>query len=107
MHDRIDRERHADLADIVDRIVDSGGGGSQAILVTTTTIDAYPAVPSAFYACAVTGLDGAEVEGGVASATVDTSQTLLAWNAGTQIPPVGTRLVAHGVGGRWAFRYDG
>jgi hypothetical protein len=30
-----------------------------------------------------------------------------ALNVGTMIPPVGSRVVASSVGGRWVFRYDG
>ena len=30
-----------------------------------------------------------------------------ALNLGTQVPPSGTTVVCHAVGGRWCFRYDG
>ena len=37
----------------------------------------------------------------------DTTQVVFALNVGTVIPPVGTRIVANAIGGRWVFRYDG
>jgi hypothetical protein len=105
--DRVQRARHADLESVVDRVVDSGGGGAAARLLTTTTVTAYPSVAGSFFACNPTELDGAETEGGAATFTVDATQVIYALNQGTQVPPNGTCIVAHAVGGKWNFRYDG
>jgi hypothetical protein len=104
---RIERDRQKALAGVVDRVAAFASDGSAALLVTTTTVSTYPSTAGAFYASNPTEIDGAEVEGGTASYTPDTTQVVYVLNAGTQIPPAGTRVVAHAVGGRWVFRYDG
>lgn len=104
---RIERLRHQDLNDLVDRLDVSGAGGSPAQLLTTVEITAYPTEAGAFYAGNPTYVNGAETEGGIASYSPDPSQVIYAYNLGTQVPPQGTRVVAHAVGGRWVFRYDG
>jgi hypothetical protein len=104
---RIERERQKALSGIVDRVAPFAADGSPALLVTTTTVSTYPATAGAFYASNPTEIDGSEVEGGAASYTADATQILYVLNVGTQIPPAGTRVVAHAVGGRWVFRYDG
>ncbi|MGO9463093.1 MAG: hypothetical protein ACLQVF_02875 [Isosphaeraceae bacterium] len=104
---RIERLRHQDLDDLVDRQTASGTEGSLAQLLTTVTILTYPTAAGAFYAGNPTYVNGAEVEGGVASYSPDASQVIYAYNLGTKVPPEGTRVVAHAVGGRWVFRYDG
>ncbi len=107
MSTRIERERQLDLERVVDQIPTGDDGGSAARLVTTTTITTYPTSAAEFYACNPTEIDGNETEGGSASYTTDTDQVIYVLNLGTQIPPTGTRLVAHAVGGRWVARYDG
>jgi hypothetical protein len=52
-------------------------------------------------------IDGAETEGGAVSYVQTSSNVFYALNLGSQVPPDGTTLVAHAVGGRWCFRYDG
>jgi hypothetical protein len=104
---RIERLRHQDLNDLVDRVPAGAPEGSLAQLLTTTVVNIYPTTASAFYAGNPTYVNGTEAEGGVASYSPDPSQVIYAYNLGTQIPPVGTPLVAHAVGGRWVFRYDG
>jgi hypothetical protein len=104
---RIERERHADLARIVDQIPTAGDPGSKARLFTTTTVTTYPTSAAAFYAANPTEIDGTETEGGAASYTADTNQIVFILNVGTAIPPNGTRVLASAVGGRWTFRYDG
>jgi hypothetical protein len=88
-----------------------GGGdacAAAADLVQTTTVSSYPAVAGAYYACIPCDVNGAEAEGGAATYVPRPGAgPIYAFNLGTQIPPVGTTLVAHGVGGRWAVRYDG
>ena len=108
MHNtRVERERHSDLNRLVDQIPQSADPGSAARLVTTTTISSYPTTAAEFYACNPTEIDGSETEGGSASYTADSDQVIYCLNVGTQIPPNGTRVVAHAVGGRFVFRYDG
>ncbi len=77
------------------------------MLVTTTTVTSYPLTAGAFFASNPTEIDGSEVEAGPASYTADATQVIFIFNVGTQIPPSGTRVIAHAVGGRWVFRYDG
>ena len=67
------------------------------VLVTTTTVTTYPSTAASFYASNPTEIDGGEVEGGAASYTADTTQVVYALNVGTQVPPAGTRVVAHAV----------
>jgi hypothetical protein len=104
---RIERERQNALSGVLDRVAPFVADGSTALLVTTTTVSTYPTTAGAFYASNPTEIDGAEAEGGAASYTADTTQVAYVLNVGTQVPPVGTQVVAHAVGGRWVFRYDG
>ena len=104
---RIERERQKAMSGVLDRVVPFAADGSAAHLLTTTTITTYPSIAGAFFASNPTEVDGSEVEGGAASYTADTTQVVYALNVGTMIPPVGTRIVASSVGGRWVFRYDG
>ena len=104
---RVERERQQALSGVVDRVARFAADGSTALLVTTTMVTTYPSTAASFYASNPTEIDGSEVEGGAASYTADTTQIVFALNVGTQVPPVGTRVVAHAVGGRWVFRYDG
>ncbi len=104
---RIERLRHQDLSDLVNRFAVSDLDASLAQLLTTVEITSYPTAAGAFYAGNPTYVNGTETEGGVASYSPDSSQVIYAYNLGTQIPPEGTRVVAHALGGRWVFRYDG
>ena len=70
------------------------------------TVSTYPTTASAFFACLPTDIDGNEAEGASATYVQESSTVFYAWNAGTQVPPVGTAIVCHAVGGRWVFRYD-
>lgn len=91
--------------------LDNSGDGqpdcAAAEFVLTTTVTTYPTTAAAFYACNPCQLNGLEAEGGTATPVPDTTTVFYALNQGTQIPPNGTSLVMHGVGGRWVFRYDG
>ena len=104
---RIERERQKALSGVVDRVTPFSADGSASLLVTTTTVSTYPTSAASFFASNPTEIDGSEVEGGAASYTADATQVVYVLNVGTLIPPVGTRVVAHAVGGRWVFRYDG
>jgi hypothetical protein len=104
---RVERERQKALSNVLDRIAPCSADGSTALLVTTTTVATYPTTALSFYASNPTEIDGGEIEGGAASYAADTTQVVYALNVGTQVPPVGTRVVTQAVGGRWVFRYDG
>ena len=104
---RIERERQKALSGALDRVAPFAAEGSAALLVTTTKVNAYPTTAGCFFASNPTEIDGNEVEGGAVSYTADITQIVYVLNVGTQIPSVGTRVVAQAVGGRWVFRYDG
>jgi len=78
-----------------------------AILAQTRVAVSYPTGATAFYACSPLQVDGPEIEGAAATFTQDSSRIIYAFNLGTQVPPVGTQIIAHACGGRWVFRYDG
>jgi hypothetical protein len=103
---RIERERHQDLEDLVDRIARGDDGAAASRLVRTTTITTYPTTAGRYYGCNPVEIDGTETEGGAATYTADTNQVIYCLNVGTTIPPAGTNLIASAVGGRWTFRYD-
>ncbi len=79
--------------------------GSSAMLAQTTTVTNYPTTAAAFYAVVFCDIDGSESEGAAAAYVPRTSSVAYAFNLGTQIPPSGTMVVCHAVGGRWCFRY--
>ena len=85
---------------------DSPPNGSAAILAMTTTVSTYPTTAGSFFAILVQSINGSEAEGSSASYVSASSTPSYAWNAGTAIPPSGTPVVCHAVGGRWVFRYD-
>jgi len=103
---RVMRERQAIASSALDRSGDLDTYASSAAIVQTTTVMTYPTNAAGYYACAPQQLTGSIVEGGAATYSAYGS-TLYALNVGSQIPPVGTYLVVHSVGGRWAFRFDG
>jgi hypothetical protein len=103
---RILRDRQAFLGGEVDRSGELPPDGAAAILAVTTTVDTYPTSPSAFYAANPAEFNSDETEGAPATLVSDTSTLLFAYNLGTEVPPAGTQVVCHAVGGRWCFRYD-
>jgi len=103
---RTNRNRWAEHGQVLDQLPDQPTDGTVAILATTTTVVTYPTTAAAFYAANATEIDGVETEGTAASYTTQGGVVYIL-NTGTQIPPPGTRVVAHAVGGRWVFRYDG
>jgi hypothetical protein len=104
---RVMRERQAAASSALDRSVGQDPYGSAAMCVITTTKTTYPTSAAEFYACNPELLTGPETEGAAATFTADTATVVFAVNVGTAIPPNGTKLVIHGAGGRWVFRYDG
>ena len=77
------------------------------MVVITTTITTYPTSASEFYACNPELLTGSEAERRDTDVHGRHGDDCLRLNLGTAIPPNGTYLVIHSVGGRWCFRYDG
>ena len=104
---RILRERQRAQQALADSANDQDFDCAAGYLLTTTTVTSYPTSAGAFYASNPTEINGAETEGGAASYVADTAIVVMTLNVGTQVPPNGTRVVAHGVGGRLVFRYDG
>ena len=104
---RVMRERQQAASAALDRSAGQDPYASAAMCVITTTVETYPVVAARFYACNPELLTGAETEGAAATFTADTNTIVYAVNLGTAIPPNGTKLVIHAVGGRWTFRYDG
>ncbi|MGP0063517.1 MAG: hypothetical protein ACLQGP_07965 [Isosphaeraceae bacterium] len=101
------RDRQQAMQGSLNREVGRAPEGSAAVLAQTSTVSTYPASASAFFACLPIDIDGSETEGASATYVQESSTVFYAWNAGTQVPPVGTAIVCHAVGGRWVFRYDG
>jgi len=81
--------------------------GSVAILVQTRSVGDYPTAPNVFFACSPVRVDGPEAEGEAAVFVADFSRTYFAYNLGTHVPPIGTKVVAQSCSGRWTFRFDG
>jgi hypothetical protein len=104
---RLNRQRHEELATIVANHPNRFGGATTSALAVTTTQATYPTTASTFYAMNAQSINGSQVEGNTALLVTDTTSVFFAWNAGTQIPPSGTTVVVHSVGGNWMFRYDG
>jgi hypothetical protein len=104
---RILRDRQSAILASADRLGAFGEDGGIAILAQTTTLAAYPTDAGSFYACIPLLIDGDEVEGASASFIADPLRTIYAYNLGTQVPPVNTKVLLHACGGRWTFRHDG
>lgn len=104
---RVLRDRSLAAQRDIDSLNDAAPGGSRSLLCKTTTVTTYPTSAGAFYAVKSQSVDGTEAEGASATYSDDTGQVFYAWNAGTQIPPSGTAIVCHAVGGRFVFRFDG
>jgi hypothetical protein len=104
---RVMRERQAAAADALDRASGAESTGSAALCVITTTVTSYPTSAGVFYACNPELIYGNETEGATPAFSADGSTVVYALNLGTAIPPNGTILVIHSVGGRWVFRFDG
>jgi hypothetical protein len=79
--------------------------GSSAMLAQTTTVTTYPTTAAAFYAVVFCDIDGSESEGSAATYVPRAGSVAYAFNLGGDIPPSGTTVVCHAVGGRWCFRY--
>ncbi len=104
---RVMRERQIAAETALDRLDTAADYGAAALCVITTTVTAYPTSAGVFYACNPELITGSVAEGATPTFTADGATVVYALNLGTAIPPNGTILVAHSVGGRWCFRYDG
>ena len=105
---RILRDRQWDGRDAFDSgLAGAEARGSSAMLAQTTTVTSYPTKAAAFYAVEPCDIDGVESEGAAATYVARAGSVAYALNLGTQVPPSGTTVVCHAVGGRWCFRYDG
>ncbi len=96
-----------DLGEQLDLGPEEGSEGTISQLVQTITEDTYPTSAGSFFACQPLLVDGSETEGAAAAFTPDPARTVYAYNLGTQIPAVSTRLIITAVGGRWVFVYNG
>jgi hypothetical protein len=103
---RVMRERQQIASADLDRSGDESPYCNAAAIVVTTTITTYPTSANAYYACNVLLVTGSVSEGATPTITTDTSTVIMAYNVGSTIPPNGTQLVVHSVGGRWTFRWD-
>lgn len=105
---RILRDRqgaHSDASDAA-----RAGGpehGNAAMVAQTTYVSSYPTTAAVEFAVIPCDVDGPETEGAAATYVPRTGTLAFALNLGTQVPPVGTIVICHAVGGRWCFRYDG
>ena len=106
---RVLRERVGYLSDSLDRAARPGINCSAAVVGVTTTIKTYPTVANSYFGITPQRITGTNAEGDTGTFASDITETtkMVALNIGTQLPPEGTQVVCHGVGGRWAFRYDG
>lgn len=104
---RTQRDRNTYLDRVIDNGTPAENDCSVSLLVVTTQVDTYPTSLNQYIAANPVVVDGNEIEGNAATYSADTTTTLFIENVGTQIPPNGTRMVAHLVGGRYTVRYDG
>ncbi|MFO0892144.1 MAG: hypothetical protein U0790_23775 [Isosphaeraceae bacterium] len=101
------RERQQERAAAADRRIAPGEDGGLAVLAQTVAINLYPTAAGACYACVPLQVEGPEEEGAAPSFVADASRTIHAFNLGSQVPPVNTKVILHACGGRWTFRHDG
>ena len=101
------RRRIADLLERLDAGASNTSESPVTMLLKTIEEDTYPTTAGAFYAGYRTAMDGTESEGSAATTLVDPGWLVYAYNLGSQVPPVGTLVLATNCGGRWLFRYDG
>ena len=104
---RVLRERVTVAENALDSAAQGSNYASPATVGVTTVVTTYPTSAGAYYAVNPGWITSTETEGATGSITADTATVLYALNVGTSIPDQGTSIVAHAVGGRWVFRYDG
>ncbi len=106
MTDRIERLRNQDLNDLVDRAIPEIASGTLRRLVCVYNGGAMPSEPDHFYLTNPAYVNGAETEGGIASLSVDASQTIIVDVIG-KAPLAGDFLTAYAIGGRWVAKLTG
>lgn len=104
---RVLNDRSRAMQEDQDRIPPPNVGGSRSLLCVTTTVATYPTAANAFYMCISQGIDGTEAEGATATFNQDTGTPFPACNVGSQIPPEGTEVIVHFVGGKASFEWNG
>jgi hypothetical protein len=100
------RRRHDELGDATDERRGLTVNCMPAVVVVTYAKSSYPTVAGSYYACHPVAVSGTESEGSTLVATTDTTQTLYVLNLGTAIPPAGTKVIAHGIAGRWEMTFS-
>lgn len=99
------RERQAELGRATDD-ADIPPQGACPLVVKTKTVGTYPTSAKSYYVVTTQTPGGTEVEGGTLSLSAVTGD-FFAGNIGNAIPPSGTEVIAHPIGGRWIFAYYG
>ncbi len=104
---RLLRDRQIDASSTLDRSPGATRDCAAAMVLQTFTLTTYPTTAANFYATHPVVVTGSEDEGATPTFTADTDTTVYALNCGSTIPPTGTNICAHLVGGRFTFRFDG
>lgn len=81
-------------------------GKGASMLCVTTSLGSYPTMSPAAFAVVPEECDAEDDEGAAATYTDNTDSTFFAINLGTNVPPQGSRIIVHAVGGRWLFRWS-
>jgi hypothetical protein len=100
------RARHWDLSELADRAPRRPAGGTARRLVQVYNGGSMGSSPDLFYLTHPVELGGTETEGGTASSTVDSAQTIPVVFLG-HAPSVGDQAVGYAVGGRWVAERGG
>jgi len=106
MSTSIERRRRVDFGRDVESLDVSKIDGTPARVAQTKAISAYPTTPNVCYSVSPLAIDGPETEGASAAFTADLSTTLYAYNIGTGVPPIGSKVLVESLRGRYVFRYD-
>ncbi|MDQ3168427.1 MAG: hypothetical protein M3P94_07240 [Chloroflexota bacterium] len=108
MFDRDDyqilRDDNQAALDELGRVPDAPPEGAPRIAAVTIKITTYPTTASVFYGVRAVAILGDQVEGQPAIEE-DSGETYLAFNLGTKIPPVGSKVELTRVPHRWVFTY--
>lgn len=104
---RLLRDRVAGLGQQLDLAAPGIPDGAMSMVVQTVQVSEYPTDAQAYYCGNPVQIAGDESEGATATTTVDSQTVVVFWNAGTAVPPQGTLMLIHNVGGRAVGRYDG
>ena len=104
--DRIERERHQDLADVFDRALADVTAGTTRQLVCVYDGGALPTEPDRYVLTNPAYLNGIESEGGTGGPWVDTSTTIVVDVLG-RAPKDGDYLTAYAIGGQWVAELTG